>query len=89
MFGNHDSTNTAKWYLSERENLITILSKEKTHQFHNSFPEYSVHVHFNAVRNIEINRAILTLRFPSAVSRSLLHVPQKLSDIEVMNPTWP
>ena len=30
-----------------------------------------------------------TLRFPSAVILSLLQVPQKCSDIDVMKPNWP
>lgn len=32
---------------------------------------------------------IRTFKFPSAVIRSLLHVPQKCSDIEVINPNLP
>lgn len=32
---------------------------------------------------------MLTLRFPSAVMRSRLQVPQKCSDMDVMKLTWP
>ena len=34
-------------------------------------------------------RGTLTLRFPSAVIRSRLQVPQKCSDMDVMKLTWP
>lgn len=32
---------------------------------------------------------MLTLRFPSAVMRSRLQVPQKCSDMDVMKLIWP
>lgn len=36
-----------------------------------------------------MGRGTLTLRFPSAVIRSRLQVPQKCSDMDVMKLTWP
>lgn len=36
-----------------------------------------------------MGKGTLTLRFPSAVIRSRLQVPQKCSDMDVMKLTWP
>ena len=40
-------------------------------------------------QNTEVGKGTLTLRFPSAVIRSRLQVPQKCSDMDVMKLTWP
>ena len=42
-----------------------------------------------SLREISVLPNRQTFKLPSAVSLSLLQLPQKFSDIEVMKPTWP
>ena len=42
-----------------------------------------------SLREISVLPKRQTFKLPSAVSLSLLQLPQKFSDIEVMKPTWP
>ena len=42
-----------------------------------------------SLREISVLPKRQTFKLPSAVSLSLLQLPQKFSDMEVMKPTWP